>query len=162
MEFGVLDQCLSVLSTGSSPVAYLIVSACSISCPISQYSVLTYYLKLLYLMLVAQLCPTLQAHGLQPTRLLCPWDFPGKVTGVGCHFFLQGIFPNQDQTQVSCTADRFFTDWATREAYKPIASLLFDKNGITDKNKSSIIECLHVLVHASCHCFPTSPGGRCC
>ena len=25
-------------------------------------------------------------HGLQPTRLLCPWDFPGKSTGVGCHF----------------------------------------------------------------------------
>ena len=27
--------------------------------------------------------------------LLCPWDFPGKNTGVGCHFFLQGIFPDQ-------------------------------------------------------------------
>ena len=24
-----------------------------------------------------------------------PWDFPGKNTGVGCHFFLQGIFPAQ-------------------------------------------------------------------
>ena len=31
----------------------------------------------------------------QPTRLLCPWDFPGKDTGVGCHFLLQGIFPTQ-------------------------------------------------------------------
>ena len=27
-------------------------------------------------------------HGLQPTRLLCPWDFPGKCTGVGCHCLL--------------------------------------------------------------------------
>ena len=27
--------------------------------------------------------------------LLCPWDFPGKNTEVGCHFFLQGIFPTQ-------------------------------------------------------------------
>ena len=26
-----------------------------------------------------------QPHGLQPSRLLCPWDFPGKSTGVGCH-----------------------------------------------------------------------------
>ena len=26
-------------------------------------------------------------------RLLCPWDSPGKSTGVGCHFLLQGIFP---------------------------------------------------------------------
>ena len=28
-------------------------------------------------------------HGLQPTRLLCPWDFPGKSTGVGCHCLLE-------------------------------------------------------------------------
>ena len=26
-----------------------------------------------------------QPHGLQPTRLLHPWEFPGKSTGVGCH-----------------------------------------------------------------------------
>ena len=36
---------------------------------------------------------SLQPHGLQPTRLLCPWDFPGKNTGLGCHFLLQKIFP---------------------------------------------------------------------
>ena len=28
-------------------------------------------------------------HGLQPTRLLCPWDFPGKSTGVGCHCLIR-------------------------------------------------------------------------
>ena len=28
-------------------------------------------------------------HGLQPTRLFCPWDFPGKSTGVGCHCLLR-------------------------------------------------------------------------
>ena len=32
---------------------------------------------------------SLQPHGLQPTSLLHPWDFPGKDTGVGCHFLLQ-------------------------------------------------------------------------
>ena len=32
---------------------------------------------------------SLQPHGLQPARLLCPWDSPGKNTGVGCHFLLQ-------------------------------------------------------------------------
>ena len=31
-------------------------------------------------------------HGLQPTRLLHPWDFPGKSTGVGCHYLLQCFF----------------------------------------------------------------------
>ena len=29
-------------------------------------------------------------HGLQPTGLLRPWDFPGKSTGVGCHCLLRG------------------------------------------------------------------------
>ena len=33
---------------------------------------------------------SLRPHGLQPTRLLHPWDSPGKSTGVGCHFLLQG------------------------------------------------------------------------
>ena len=36
-----------------------------------------------------------QPHGLQSTRLLCPWDSPSKDTGVGCHFLLQGILPTQ-------------------------------------------------------------------
>ena len=30
-------------------------------------------------------------HGLQPTRLLHPWDFPGKSTGVGCHCLLRNL-----------------------------------------------------------------------
>ena len=34
-------------------------------------------------------------HGLQPIRLFHPWDFPGKRTGVGCHFLLQRIFLTQ-------------------------------------------------------------------
>ena len=38
----------------------------------------------------------LQCHGLQPVRLLCPKDSPGKNTGVGCHFLLQGVFPIQE------------------------------------------------------------------
>ena len=42
--------------------------------------------------LVAQSCLTLWLHGVWPARLLCPWDSPGKNTGVGCHFLLQGIF----------------------------------------------------------------------
>ena len=31
---------------------------------------------------------SLRRHGLQPTRLLCPWDFPCKNTGVGCYCLL--------------------------------------------------------------------------
>ena len=32
---------------------------------------------------------SVRPHKRQPTRLLCPWDSPGKNTGVGCHFLLQ-------------------------------------------------------------------------
>ena len=39
-------------------------------------------------------------QGLQPTRLLHPWNFPGKNTGVGCHFLLQENFPTQGSNLV--------------------------------------------------------------
>ena len=39
---------------------------------------------------------SLRPHGLQPTVLLCPWDSPGKNTGMGCHSLLQKIFPTQE------------------------------------------------------------------
>ena len=65
--------------------------------------------------LVAKLCPTLVIPWTVPARLLCPWDSPGKNTGVGCHFLLQGIFPTQESNpsllhcrqiiyQLSCAA----------------------------------------------------------
>ena len=41
-------------------------------------------------MLVAQSCPTL----CDPTRLICPWNSPGKHTGVGSHFPSPGDLPN--------------------------------------------------------------------
>ena len=42
----------------------------------------------------------LRPHGLQPTSLLCPWDFPGKNTRVACHALLQGNLPNPEN--ISC------------------------------------------------------------
>ena len=60
-----------------------------------------------------------QAHALQPTRLLCPWDSPGKNTGVGCHALLQGIFPTQGSNPALLTfpalAGRCFTTSDTWE-----------------------------------------------
>ena len=38
---------------------------------------------------------SLRPLGLQPARLICPWDSPGKNSGVACHFLPQGIFPTQ-------------------------------------------------------------------
>ncbi|KAM7241367.1 hypothetical protein CapIbe_007939, partial [Capra ibex] len=38
---------------------------------------------------------SLRPHGLQQAQLCCPWNFPGKNTGVVGHFLFQGIFPSQ-------------------------------------------------------------------
>ena len=62
---------------------------------------------------------SLQAHGLQPTRFLHPWDSPGKNTGVGCHFLLQGIFLTQGSNPGLCIVGRRFAIWATREVMSP-------------------------------------------
>ena len=50
------------------------------------------------MVLATQWCQTLclWLHGLQPARLLCPWNSPGKNTLVGHHSLLQGIFPTQE------------------------------------------------------------------
>ena len=44
---------------------------------------------------VPQACLTLRPYGMRPVRHPSPWDFPGKNTGVGCQFLLQGIFLTQ-------------------------------------------------------------------
>ena len=62
---------------------------------------------------------SLWPHGLQPTRLFCPWDFPGKNTGVCCHFLSRGSSQARDQTHiscVSCTGRQIIYHWATGEA----------------------------------------------
>ena len=41
---------------------------------------------------------SLQLHGPQPARFLCPWNFPSNNTRMGCRALLQGIFP----TCISC------------------------------------------------------------
>ena len=71
---------------------------------------------------------SLQPHGLQPTRLLCPWNFPGKNSGVGCHFLLQGIFPSRDGDQthiscISCIGRWILSHRATCEAYNKIQQI---------------------------------------
>ena len=46
---------------------------------------------------------SVQPYGLKPTRFLCPWDSPGKNTGVGFHALLPGIFPSQGIKPMSLT-----------------------------------------------------------
>ena len=55
--------------------------------------------SIVYPWLCVQVAPavsnSLWPHGLWPPRRLCPGDFPGKNTGVGCYALLQGIFLTQ-------------------------------------------------------------------
>ena len=60
--------------------------------------------------------PTLWAHGLRPTRLLCPRDSPGKNTSLGCHFLLQGSFSTQESNHVSWIDRQILYHRATWEA----------------------------------------------
>ena len=62
---------------------------------------------------------SLRPHGLQPASLLCPWDSPGKNTGVGCYFLLQGrsSWP-RGQTWVSCIGRWILYHWATWEVQR--------------------------------------------
>ena len=48
---------------------------------------------------------SLLPHGLQPGRLLCIWDCPGKNTGVGCHSLLQGILLTQGSSSFFTTGE---------------------------------------------------------
>ena len=72
----------------------------SLSEEFSVFSLDTFFCALTYYMCVcvwshSVVSDSLRPCGLHPARLLCPWDSPGKNTGVGCHFLLQGIFPTQ-------------------------------------------------------------------
>ena len=53
---------------------------------------------------------SLQPPGLQPDRFLCPWNFPDKNTGVGCHFLLQRIFPKSGIEPMSSVSPALQTD----------------------------------------------------
>ena len=61
--------------------------------------------------------------------LLCPWRFPGKNTGVGCHALLQGIFPTQGLNlylfMSPASAGGFFTTGATWEACQKVHPSIF-------------------------------------
>ena len=65
-------------------------------------------------------------HGLQLAKLLCPWNFPGKNTGVGCHFLLQRIFQIQESSlcllHLLHLEGGFLTNCTTRET--PFMSIM--------------------------------------
>ena len=63
-----------------------------------------------------------QPHGLQPTRLLHPWDFPGRSNGVGCHCLLR---------------------WTAKSSLKPV---FINKVLLKYSHAYSLICCSHAIV----------------
>ena len=59
--------------------------------------------------------PCLPCHPM-PARIPCPWDFPGKNTGVSCRSLLQGIFLTQGSNPHLLHCRQILYHWATREA----------------------------------------------
>ena len=93
--------------------------------------------------LVTQLCPhtqSLRPHELWSTRLLHPWDFSGQNTGMGCHFLLQRVFPNQGSPAL---AGGLFT---TEPSGKPLYLLDSNKmlkNEDVNKSVTSYLQNIH-------------------
>ena len=82
------------------------------------------YLPLLYILLcvfsLSVMSRSMWPRGLKPARLFCPWNSPGKNTGVDCHALLQGIFLIQVSKLyfLQCMHCRqILYHWATREAH---------------------------------------------
>ena len=109
-------------------------------------------------------------HGLQPTRLLCPRDSPGKNTGVGIHFPSPGDLPNPGIKPKSPEiADGFFTDWASREAHYNSMDTSHDSHSLNVFTPNPLP---HSLVKETCffnkqrifksvNLLTTSPGLTC-
>ena len=91
-----------------------------------------------------QSCPTVRPHRQQPTRLCCPWDSPGKNTGVGCHFLLQ-CMKVKSESEVAQSCLTLATPWTaahqaplsmgfSRQKYwsgLPLPSPIFEGSKIT-------------------------------
>ena len=74
-----------------------------------------FFKKYMHALFAVHVCSVMSVSlwpfGMQPTRLLCPWDFSGDNSGLGCHFLLWGNLPEPGQTHVSwvfCIAGNFF------------------------------------------------------
>ena len=92
------------------------------------------------------------SDSLQSHRLYSPWDSPGQNPGVGSLSLLQGIFPTQESNPgLLHFAGRFFTSWATREAYDIKILMTFKRQFFVFMHFCSNVEvdCLNVISQSS-------------
>ena len=109
--------------------------------------------EVLLLLFIHQSCLTL----LQPARLLCPWDFPGKNTGVGCPFLLQVIVPTQgwNSNLLHCRRDLYCC--ATRDFHileyltlNQNRFLAIDKSCLDCRAVCSVLYSPHTIFSSTC------------
>ena len=84
-------------------------------------------------------------NGLWPARLLCPWDYPDKNTGVGCHLLLQGIFPTQELNLyplwlLHWQVDSLPLSYLGRQ-YRKFVLLVLNMSLVLDQQGHSILHC---------------------
>ena len=66
-------------------------SKCFHEAPSYEYATYEWLLRHLCCYVTSVVSDSVRPHRRQPTRLPCPWDSPGKNTGVGCHFLFQCV-----------------------------------------------------------------------
>ena len=93
---------------------------------------------------------SVMSDSLQPHGLYSPWNSPGQNTGVVAIPFFRGSSQSRDWTQVSCTAGRFFTIWATREVHS-FTSVQFNHSVVSDSLRP------HGRQHARAPCPSPTP-----
>ena len=67
---------------------------------------------------------SVQSHRWQPTRLRCPWDSPGKNTGVGCHFLFR-CMTVKSESEVTQSCPTLCDPWTA--AYQAPPSMGFSR-----------------------------------
>ena len=103
---------------------------------------------------------SLPLYGLQPTRLLCPWDSPGKNPGVGCHALLQGTFPRGIKPRSpTLQADSLPSELSGKPKNPGVVGLTLLHQGIflTQESKWGLLHYRWILYQlsnqGSCNCY---------
>ena len=104
--------------------------------------------SLLLLLLLSRFSRVLSVrpHRRQPTKLPCPWDSPGKITGVGCHFLLQ-CMKVKSESEVAQSCATLATPWTA--AYQAPPSMGFSRqeywSALPFPSPSEVTSCVQLL-----------------
>ena len=95
---------------------------------------------------------SLRTHGLKPTRLICPWPYPGRNTGGGCHPLLQGIFSTQGVNLGLLHCRRILYHLSHQGSPRESPSVQFSHSVVSDSLRP------HESQHARLPCPSPTPG----